>query len=120
MSSIKSIIPESIKHFRRQIIQLAVSPIHFLYCAVKGVDWKYSWTFRGFPHFHKQPHSSIEIGKNFYAVSKMRWNSLGIFQPVFINAFGIGSQITIGDDVGISGCTITALKKINIDRNPFK
>ncbi|EKV00165.1 hypothetical protein Lepto7375DRAFT_2263 [Leptolyngbya sp. PCC 7375] len=58
--------------------------------------------------------SKIEIGKRFYAVSKMSWNSLGVFQPVFIHTFGIGSQIIIGDDVGISGCTITALEKITI------
>ena len=114
MILIKSLIPESVKSIRRDLIRFLVTPMNFLYCKFKGVDWDYSWTFRGFPIFRKQPNSKIEIGKRFYAVSKISWNSLGVFQPVFIHTFGIGSRIIIGDDVGISGCTITALEKITI------
>jgi len=47
-------------------------------------------------------------------VSKIPYNSIGVFQPVLINAFGKGSVIEIGDDVGISGCSITAHRRITI------
>ncbi|EKV00162.1 hypothetical protein Lepto7375DRAFT_2260 [Leptolyngbya sp. PCC 7375] len=55
MSLIKSLVPESIKSVRRDLIRFLVAPMNFLYCKVKGVDWDYSWTLRGFPIFIKQP-----------------------------------------------------------------
>ena len=85
------------------------------HCTLCGVNWKYGWTLRGWPHFRKQLGGRIIIVERFYSVSQMYWNSIGVFQPpVLIHAFGNNSTIEIGDDVGISGCTITALKEVKI------
>jgi acetyltransferase-like isoleucine patch superfamily enzyme len=54
------------------------------------------------------------IGKRFSARSKSKGNSIGVFQPVMITAWGPESLVEIGDDVGISGCSITALQRVAI------
>ena len=54
------------------------------------------------------------IGKNFCCRNKLASNSVGIFQRCFINISCPGSRIVIGDNVGISGTTITARKEIII------
>ena len=112
--AIQQLIPEPIKQVRRLFLRWLAIPGDWLYCTLHGVNWQYGWTLRGWPQFRKQPGGQITIGKRFYAVSQMSWNSIGVFQPVLIHAFGINSIIEIGDDVGISGCTITALKEIRI------
>ena len=110
----KKSIPEPIKALRRSLLHAFCIPGDYFYTSVKGINYHYSWTFRGFPSFRRSYKSKITIGKNFSAVSKMYWNSIGINQPVLINAFGAESEIKIGDDVGVSGCSITAMKKITI------
>ena len=54
------------------------------------------------------------IGERFSARSKSEGNSIGVFQPVIITAWGAESVVEIGDDVGISGCSITALQRVAI------
>lgn len=54
------------------------------------------------------------IGKRFSARSKSKGNSIGVFQPVILTTWGPGGLITIGDDVGMSGCSITALQSVKI------
>lgn len=102
------------KKIGKLIIRLLHAPGDWAYCKLHGLQWKFGWRFYGFPCIRKSCNSTIIIGKKFFATSKMYGNSIGVFQPVLINAFGNGSTIEIGDDVGISGCTITALKHIKI------
>ena len=111
---IRHLIPKPVKEFLKQLLRIIHAPGDWFYCTLHGVRWQYGWIFRGWPKFRKQPGSRISIGKRFYAVSKMRYNSIGITQPVLIHAFGKGSVIEIGNDVGVSGCTITALRRITI------
>jgi acetyltransferase-like isoleucine patch superfamily enzyme len=108
------LVPEPIKKIRRSLLRVLFTPGNWAFCTWHGVNWRYDWTLRGWPCFRKQPGSRITIGKRFYAVSQMHWNSIGTFQPVLIHAFGIGSIIEIGDDVGMSGCSITALNQIRL------
>lgn len=54
------------------------------------------------------------IGERFSALSKSKGNPIGVFQPVILTAWGPGSVIQIGDDVGVSGCSITALHRVTI------
>lgn len=37
-----------------------------------------------------------------------------MFQPVIVTAWGSGSVVQIGDDVGMSGCSVTAMKSVRI------
>jgi len=54
------------------------------------------------------------IGERFSARSKSKGNSIGVFQPVILTAWGPESVIKIGDDVGMSGCSITAMQCVVI------
>jgi acetyltransferase-like isoleucine patch superfamily enzyme len=58
--------------------------------------------------------SSLSIGKKFIACSESRQNSLGVIQPVIIKTTGNNAKVVIGDDVGMSGCTISAATSITI------
>jgi acetyltransferase-like isoleucine patch superfamily enzyme len=58
--------------------------------------------------------SSIVIGRQWVACSDPKHNSLGVFQLVILKTVGHGAKIVIGDDVGMSGCTITAATSVTI------
>ena len=110
-------IPEDIKkpvRFLRYVVHI---PFDWSYCTLQGVRWRYGWKFYGRPIITKTRDAHINIGARFVAVSKSRYNTLGVFQPVILKAFGKGSQIIIGDDVGMSGCSISAMKSIRIGNN---
>jgi len=78
-----------------------------------NVQYSTSWTFHGKPLIKCPEDATLAIGKNFVAVSDMRFNSIGVFQPVIIN-LAPTATIEIGNDVGMSGCSITARDKISI------
>ena len=58
--------------------------------------------------------SVIEIGERFTACSQAKYNSLGVFQRVFIRTCERNSSIVIGNDVGMSGCVISAHTSVKI------
>ena len=47
----------------------------------------------------------------------MRWNTFGIIQPNVLNVRNPGAKIIMGDNVGISGSTISARQSIIIGNN---
>jgi acetyltransferase-like isoleucine patch superfamily enzyme len=90
----------------------------FYYCCRAGIKYNKTWTITKRMYimrpnlFHQR--STIIIGDNFYAQGDIKWNSFGIIQPVLFNLRTPGSKIIIGDDVGISGSTISADTVITI------
>ena len=76
-----------------------------------NVAYSPTWIFHGKPLIKTAKNSLLKIGKNFVAVSDMRFNSIGVFQPVIIK-LSPNATIKIGDDVGMSGCSITAANHI--------
>ncbi len=91
-----------------------LKPYYCAYCVLSGVGWKWDWKLLGTPHFRRHRTAVVEIGRRFVACSLPFGNSLGVFQPVVINAGGRRSMIRIGDDVGASGCTISAMVSVVI------
>jgi acetyltransferase-like isoleucine patch superfamily enzyme len=83
-------------------------------CTIQGIKWRYDWTLNGWVYYRKTMGARIEIGRRFSANSNSRYNSIGVFQPVILTAMGKNTLISIGNDVGISGCSITALAGITI------
>jgi acetyltransferase-like isoleucine patch superfamily enzyme len=89
-------------------------------CIRAGLKYDKTWQFIGRPRikrphfFHKERRDAIVIGKNLKLISKFEKNSIGVPQPVFLNAGGKNSKIIIGNNVGISGSTIAAGKLITI------
>lgn len=66
--------------------------------------------------FHKKS-GEIIIGKSFCCRNKLSSNSVGVFQRCFFNLSVSGSRIVLGDNVGISGSTISAREEIIIGDN---
>lgn len=93
----------------------------FFYCCWLRIPFDRTWCISGKliivrPNFfHKK--SVIKIGKNFISQADIRWNVYGIIQPNVLNVRTPGAQIIIGDNVGISGSTISASKSIIIGNN---
>lgn len=95
--------------------------ITFFKCLRAGIGFNSSWIINGKllvfkPNIFNKP-STIKIGNHFHAQANIAWNTFGIIQPNVINVRTPGSQIIIGDNVGISGCTLSAATSIIIGNN---
>lgn len=98
-----------------QVMEAMLAPRSMLWAWLHGIKPDSTWRFRGLPWLRVAGKgSSIRIGKRFTACSRIRFNSFGIIQRVVIRTVAPGATITIGDDVGVSGCTISASKSITI------
>ena len=87
----------------------------FFFCCWKGLKWDRNFRFYGLPCIRiGGKGSSITVGKRFVACSDLSHNAIGVFQKVIIKTVGHGAKIIIGDDVGISGCTISAATSVRI------
>lgn len=90
-------------------------PRNVVFCLWHGLRPDVTWRFSKLPHVRLGGRGSkIKIGRNFTAHSNWIYNSFGIIQRVIIRTVNDGARITIGDNVGISGCTITACESVTI------
>lgn len=105
-----------IKRIARSVLQLPQTASIYCLCKWQGIGWDRTWVFRGRPVIYKVAEAGIRIGRNVAFVSHPRFNSWGVIQPVVIMATGKGAEIVIGDDTGLSGCTITAVNRIEIGK----
>ena len=69
---------------------------------------------KGVPVIFNKRGASITIGKNVTVKSSFLSNLVGLYARSIIVTRTSGAQIEIGDNVGISGATIYARKKIHI------
>lgn len=78
------------------------------------------FTFAGKPLFLGRPiltartGSRIQIGRGFVAVSRARDQVIGINHRTIIRAIDRASELSIGDDCGVSGATIVCKNSIRI------
>jgi acetyltransferase-like isoleucine patch superfamily enzyme len=91
-----------------------IAPFDCVWCAMAGVRWRWGWRLKGFPQLRARGGGKIKIGERFAAHSRSKGNSIGVFQPVIVTAWGRLAEVIIGDDVGLSGCSITAENRIRI------
>lgn len=89
-------------------------PRDLLYCLVKIGYWDPSWKLYGTPVIHKHANAQLIIGRRWTACSNPKYNSLGVFQSVTIKATKQGATIRIGNDVGMSGVSISCRSEIII------
>lgn len=101
----------------RNMVRIIYWPRDYLYCLIKGVRWDNSWTFFDRPIFSQHKSGQIQIGRKFIACSDPKRNSLGIIQPVIIRATTPTAKVIIGDNVGVSGCSICARDLVKIGDN---
>lgn len=99
-----------------------------LVCLQIGHSMDTTWRFAGIPYIRrcgrwkeifgiKNVHSELLIGSKFRAISENSSNSFGIIQKVNIRTIAEGAVIRIGNNVGVSGCTIAAANSIEIGDN---
>lgn len=107
--------------FFRALLRWYRSLVTFLKCLKVGLKYDSTWRIMGKiivckPNiFHKS--SRIVIGHYFQAQANPKWNTFGILQPNILNVRAEGAEIIIGENVGISGSTISASKSIRIGDN---
>ena len=97
------------------------------HCRQLGVKFNPTWRIIGRPIvikrrwyervFLKHNGGTIRIGDGFCCNNSIRSNSIGIIQPCVFDIAVDDSQIIIGNNVGISGSTINASKRITIEDN---
>lgn len=97
------------------------------YCFLSGVMYHKGWCLRGrfriikksliSRTLHHSSNGELIIGSGFKCNSKTTSNSIGLIQPCVFNISTEGSKIVIGDNVGISGSTICAVKSVIIGDN---
>ena len=73
-----------------------------------------TWSLNGRPIIIKCNNSKIQIGRYFKACSRLKGNSIGVQSPVYIRTLNENAQIVIGDNVGVSGCSISARESVTI------
>lgn len=71
----------------------------------------------GFPIIYITKGSNIKIGKSLTLASVSYFNQVGVNHPVIIRTNSPNARIEIGNNVGISGSTISAVKEIVIGNN---
>jgi acetyltransferase-like isoleucine patch superfamily enzyme len=90
-------------------------PRNIIFCLLHRMKPDVTWRFYGLPYIRRGGRgSSISIGRHFTAVSTLSHNSFGIIQRVLICTVNHGAKIEIGDNVGVSGCTISSGMSIKI------
>ena len=114
---------EIIKPLLIKLIMVKKHFFTFFYCLIVGLKYNRTWQFDGMPvvfkprFWVKGRNDSIIIGNYFIANSRFSSNSIGCFQPVLLNARYPLAKIIIGNNVGISGCTIKAMELVKIGNN---
>jgi acetyltransferase-like isoleucine patch superfamily enzyme len=73
-----------------------------------------SWRFYGRPIIRVHPEAQLHLGQRLVALSHPRYNEIGVTQPVVLTLMAPAASIRIDEDVGMSGCTISARSQINI------
>ena len=99
----------------------------WFYCKRSGLKYQNSWQFSGSPKIIKQgwlqkvflhlKDGTIKIGSDFKCNNKVTSNSVGLIQPCVFNFSATGSELIIGNNVGISGSTICARQSVTIGNN---
>jgi len=94
----------------------------FYYCLRSGIPFDPSYRLSGririiknFPFIGKG--GKLTIGKNFTAHNSIESNPVGLFLPCIFNINTPDCRIVIGDNVGMSGSTIYAVKSVTIGNN---
>jgi len=91
------------------------APLDWYWCASQGVSWRAGWRLNGRPTFRLCGRGAkITIGNGFSAHSVSRGNAIGVSQPTIISAWGENALVELGEDVGVSGCSITAEEHVKI------
>jgi acetyltransferase-like isoleucine patch superfamily enzyme len=117
MSPLSQVLPRPVRYFLLKLFYLPWMLRDAFMCMLWGLPWHPTWRFYGLPRIQTRTRGSIRIGSHFSANSHWRYNTIGIFQPVTLKTVTYEATITIGQNVGVAGCTISAAERIVIEDN---
>lgn len=105
----------NIRLMAKKLIEAVQVPRNFVWCLLHGLPFDSSWRFYGLPIIRAAGRGSrIRIGCRLTLVSTNSRNTFCVSHPVSIRTSCAGGDIEIGDDVGMSGCAISAKESIRI------
>jgi acetyltransferase-like isoleucine patch superfamily enzyme len=87
-------------------------PYYLFYFYFFKFPFRVSWKIYGTPIV--RGNNNVTIGDNFVMRSSVSRNSIGVSQPVIIRLLNKGATLCIGDNVGLSGCSIITADTIKI------
>jgi len=99
---------------RNEVRRVICQPLYWLLFIVKGVKWGRGWRILGAPLIQRFGGSSIHIGDRVILRSWVSSNPVAPYHPVFLSTRSEEAEITIGDEVGITGGSIIAAQRVEI------
>lgn len=88
-----------------------------IFLGLQRVKYGKNLLLKGIPFIFNKKGADLSIGANCTIKSSFLSNLVGLYSRTIIVTRSPGAQISIGDDVGISGATIYARKRIVIGDN---
>ena len=85
----------------------------------RGLELGENVIFNGRPYLHRSPNSRIVLGAGVCLNSSLRSNPIGCSRPVSLRTMQAGAEIILGRNVGLSGTSICAAKKVEIGEGTF-
>lgn len=89
-----------------------------LYCKFKfhqlGIEYESPIKLLGIPIVSVFKDSTVRLGSNVVVCSDSRYTALGVSRPTIFRTLRSGAQIKIGNDTGLSGCTIAAACSVEL------
>lgn len=97
----------------RSVRTLSSIGVYILF-RMKGVLLGRNCVFYGIPKVVRHPFSEIRIGHSSSFRSRETSNLVGLNHRCIMSTFGEGSEINIGDNVGLSGVTIGSASSVSV------
>jgi acetyltransferase-like isoleucine patch superfamily enzyme len=97
-----------------ELQRLLALPYVRFYFALNGVAWGRGWRIYGCPIIQRHRTSHLEIGRGLCLRSFPSSNPLGPYRPVILSTRSRNAVLRIGDDVGITGGTLCAARRIEV------
>jgi acetyltransferase-like isoleucine patch superfamily enzyme len=108
------LIPRIVEAFDRRVLRACANVWYPLYFRMLGFPYHSSWKVFGRPLLRNASGGKVEIGLRLVLRSTSRGNAIGVIQPVCLTVWSNAAELSIGSDVAMSGCSVTALKKVTI------
>lgn len=113
LNNFKQLINSSWKALN-EVKMYLLKPLVFVYAKLNGIKIGKGCKFYGLLKIYRHRGSRITIGEKFENRNWWYSNPIGIDHPTIICTWAKGAEISIGNDVGISGGSIVASSKIEI------
>lgn len=118
---LKSLLRDCLGNTAKQQMRNALySPLalrDYIFFSLQGVESHSSWRIWGLPILQLHQRGGFQAGRNLILCSRSQDNSLGVIQPVVIKTVTANARIAVGENVGISGSTLSARLGIRIGNN---